>query len=82
VSTLVSRPGVNAVKLRALLNTHLTPANLNEFGRFDDLRATVDQQKAKAYFEGLEGAALPMSRVNMKAAKLLTDFVLRGGMGA
>lgn len=31
-------------------------ANLNEFGRFDDLNATFDQQKAKIYFEDLEGS--------------------------
>ena len=62
------------------MNNHLTEANLNEYGRFDDLRETVDQKKAKVYFEGLEGKALPMFRVNIKAAKLLSDFLLRGGI--
>lgn len=46
--------------------------------RFDDLRQTVNQQRAKAYFEGLEGKPLPMFRVHIKAAKLLSDFLLPG----
>ena len=78
IAAIVSILGLDATKLNALMNTHVTEANLNEYGRFDDLRETVDQQKAKAYFEGLEGKTLPMFRVNIKAAKLLSDFLLRG----
>ena len=48
IDTLVALLGVDKGKLVALLNTHVTPANLNEFGRFDALRRTVDPQKAKA----------------------------------
>ncbi|MDP3637996.1 MAG: HsdR family type I site-specific deoxyribonuclease [Azonexus sp.] len=80
IAAIVSYLGLDPTKLIALINTHLTEANLNEYGRFDDLRETVDQQKAKAYFEGMEGKALPMFRVNIKAAKLLSDFLLRGGI--
>jgi len=79
IATIVGILGLDAKKLIALMNTHVTAANLNEYGRFDDLRETVDQQKAKAYFEGLEGATLPMFRVNIKVAKLLTDFLLQAG---
>jgi type I restriction enzyme R subunit len=61
------------------MNTHVTLANLNEFGRFDDLKATVDQQKAKTYFEGLESKARPLFRVNIRAAKLLQDFIIQAG---
>jgi type I restriction enzyme R subunit len=78
IAAIVADLGVDPTKLIALMNTHLTEANLNEYGRFYDLRETVDQQKAKAYFEGLEGKTLPLSRVNIKAAKLLSDFLLRG----
>ncbi|MDX9835539.1 MAG: hypothetical protein RBT36_10085, partial [Desulfobulbus sp.] len=78
VEAVVACLGVDRTKLIALMNTHVTDANLNEYGRFDDLRATVDQQKAKAYFEvGLEGKTLRLSRVNIKATKLLKDFLLR-----
>lgn len=53
--------------------------NLNEFGRFDDLKDSVDQQKAKTYFESLQGAELPLFRVNIRIAKLLQDFIINGG---
>lgn len=53
--------------------------NLNEFGRFDDLKESVDQQKAKTYFEGLQGAELQLFRVNIRIAKLLQDFIINGG---
>lgn len=80
IAIIVSILGLDATKLMALMNTHVTEANLNEYGRFDDLRKTVDQQKAKAYFEGLEGTTLAISRVNIKTAKLLSDFLLQGGI--
>ena len=80
IDTLVARMGVDKVKLVALLNTRVTQANLNEFGRFDDLKSTVDQQKAKMYFEGLEGTELPLFRVNIRTAKSLQDFIIRGGL--
>lgn len=78
IAAILSALGLDKAKLIALMNTHVTEANLNEYGRFDDLKATVDKQMAKAYFEGLEGTTLPMFRVNIKAAKLLSDFLLQG----
>lgn len=79
IDTLVARLGVDRAKLVALMNTHVTPSNINEFGRFDDLKASIDQQKAKAYFEGLEGKELPLFRVNIRAAKFLENFIIHGG---
>ena len=78
IAAIVACLGLDQAKLVALMSTHITGVNLNEYGQFDDLRATVDQQKAKAYFESLEGTTLPMFRVNIKAAKLLNNFLLRG----
>lgn len=77
IDKLVALLGVDKVKIVALMNTHLTEASLNEFGRFDDLKATVDQRKAKTYLEGLEGKELPLFRVNIRIAKLLRDFVIQ-----
>ena len=31
----------------ALVNTNATEGTLNEYGRFDDLKATIDKQKSK-----------------------------------
>jgi type I restriction enzyme R subunit len=79
VEAIVEILGIDANKLTALMNTNINEANLNEYGRFDDLKATVDQPKAKAYFERMEGAPLPLFRVNIKAATLLKKFILADG---
>lgn len=78
IQAVVATLGVDPMKLTALMAAHVNEVNLNEYGRFDDLRGTVDAQRAKAYFERIEGKPLPMFRVNIKAAKLLSDFVIRG----
>ncbi|RFO95855.1 DEAD/DEAH box helicase [Rhodoferax lacus] len=80
IDTLVALLGVDRAKLVAIMNTHVTQANLNDFGRFDDLKATVDQQMAKAYFEGLEGKQLPLFKVNIRTAKLLQEFIIQGSV--
>lgn len=79
VEDLVGRLGIDAQKLRALMNSSITEANLNDYGRFDALRETIDNAKAKAYFEALEGQPLPDFRVNIKASLLLRQFILAGG---
>lgn len=80
IDMLVALLGVDKAKLVALMNTHVTEANLNEFGRFDDLKATVDQQKAKTYFEGLDGKELPPFRVKIRTAKFLQGIIIQGGL--
>jgi hypothetical protein len=79
VMDLVQALGVDVGKLNAVMAANATEANLNEYGRFDDLKATIDKQKAKAYLESTTGEKLSPARVNIKAASLLRDFVLRGG---
>ena len=61
------------------MNTLTTEANLNEYGRFDDLKASIDKQKAKAYFEKQEGQEILPNRINIKSDRLLRDFILQGG---
>jgi type I restriction enzyme R subunit len=58
---------------------NLNSLNINEYGRFDDLKSTVDKTKAKAYFEKLEGQTLPPFKVNIKVHNLLQSFILNGG---
>ena len=43
--------GVDETKLRVFLNLHVTNDNINEFGRFDELKASVNKDRAKEYFE-------------------------------
>jgi type I restriction enzyme R subunit len=79
VEAIVERLGVDAEKLRALMNSSVTAASLNDYGRFDALRETMDGAKAKSYFEALEGQTLPPFRVKIKASNLLQTFILEGG---
>jgi type I restriction enzyme R subunit len=71
--------GLDEAKLRSLMNTNVTEANINEYGRFDDLKSTVDKTKAKAYFETLENNPIPLFKVNIRIHNLLQEFILRGG---
>lgn len=71
--------GLEEEKLRNMMGLHLTDARINEFGRFEELKKTVDKVKAKAYFEKAEGTALIPPRVNMKTDKILRQFILTGG---
>lgn len=71
--------GLDESQLRALMALKVTEDNINEFGRFDALKATVDKQKAKAYFEAVEGVKIIPPKVPQKVDKLLRSFIITGG---
>jgi type I restriction enzyme R subunit len=71
--------GLNETKLRNMMNAGLNEININEFARFDELKNTVDRQKAKVFFEQLEGATIQNFRVNIKVHNLLLRFIVSGG---
>ncbi len=71
--------GVDDNKLRNLLAANVTEVSINEFGRFDDLKASVDKAKAKGYFEKLEKTTIPAFKVNIRIHSLLQEFILKGG---
>lgn len=66
-------------KLREMMNLNLTESNINEFGRFNALKKTVNEEKAKAYFEAKGQTTLTPRKVNEKTDKLLREFILSGG---
>ena len=78
IDTLVQQLGIDADLLTALMNTNTTEANLNEYGRFDALKASIDKTKAKAHLEKIDGSELSPPRVNMRTATLLRNFILDG----
>lgn len=71
--------GLDEEKLRAMMDMRITDANINEFGRFDALKATADKKRAKAYFEVIEGGNIIPPKIPVKIDKLLRDFILQGG---
>ena len=76
---LVELFGLDNEKLKEMINLNVTESNINDYGRFDDLKNSVDKEKAKAYFEEIEGCTLPLPKVNIKVHNLLKDFILKGG---
>lgn len=71
--------GIDEDLLRRIMEQNVDEKTINEYGRLDDLKATVDKNKAKAYFEAIEGVSIPMFKVNSKVDDLLRRFILAGG---
>lgn len=79
IHVLASVFGLDEKMLHSMMNLHLTTQNINEFGRYDALKNTIDKQKAKLYFESLEGKRLIPPKVSVKADNLLREFIISGG---
>lgn len=79
VRQLASAFGVDIEKLEYLMGLGVTEANLNEYGRFDDLKKTVVKEKAATYFVSEEDRQMSMFEVNKRVEKLLRSFILDGG---
>ena len=71
--------GVDEEKLRNIMSLRLNETNINEFGRYEELKKTVDKAKAREYFEKAEGIKLIPPKVNIKVDNLLRKFILSGG---
>ncbi len=71
--------GLDETKLRNLMDININKANINEYGRFDELKSTVDKSKAKEYFEALESESIAAFKVNIKVHNLLQKFIIDGG---
>lgn len=71
--------GLDENKLRAMMELNLNELNINEFGRLDDLKKSVDKQKARAYFESVEGTKVLPYKVNIRVDSILRKFILSGG---
>jgi len=71
--------GLDEELLRQMMSMKLAETTLNEFGRFDLLKNSVDKQKAKSYFENITGNTLTTFKINVKTSDLLKRFILEGG---
>ena len=70
--------GINAKMLTELVEIHPTEANLNEFGRYDSLKATLDIEKAIAYFSKVEGKDVSKFQARTKFDNLTHKFIVEG----
>lgn len=76
IHTIVTAFGLDEKELRSMLGQHVTAANINEFGRYDALKTTVDKKTAKTYLEKREGKKIIPPKVNIKVDKILRNFII------
>ena len=76
IMKLVDSLGIDAEKLKKMINNDVNELNIDNYGRFTDLKNTADKIKAKEYFEKLEGVKIMPLEVNMKIHNLLKEFIL------
>lgn len=79
ISRLSQVLGLDESKLRRLMNSGITELNINQFGRLDELKDTIDKVKAKEYFEGIAGTTIAPFKINIKIHDLLVRFIIKGG---
>ena len=71
--------GYDETILRDLVMSRPSEANLNDFGRFDKLRSTLDPEIAAKYFEEKNKKKVPKPIVIRDAENLIKSFILSGG---
>ena len=80
IEQVVSAFGLNRRLLEQILGSGtVTEANLDEYGRFNRLVASVDRAKAKPYLETALGTPLSIPAYNVKITAVLREFLLSGG---
>ncbi len=79
IDKIVDALGVDKTLLKAMLNTGITKANINEYGRFNNLRESVDKNKAREYFNQRDNENLPVFKLNIAIDNILRDFILSNG---
>ena len=76
---VVKYTGCDETLLTEMTEQHIAEDELNQYGRFDRLKKSIDIEAAKRYFEELEGKPLPLFIVNNRLEQLLKEFILAGG---
>jgi type I restriction enzyme R subunit len=71
--------GLDEEILRSMMGLKLTERNINEYGRFDALKATVDKSKARAFFEKQQNTTISPFMVSTLSDGILRKFLLEGG---
>ncbi|HML68505.1 MAG TPA: HsdR family type I site-specific deoxyribonuclease [Clostridia bacterium] len=71
--------GIDEEVLRSFMKLHVTQADINAFGRFDQLKNSLSWPAAKAYLDRFESEPLPMPRVRIKVDMMLRKFILEDG---
>lgn len=70
--------GLDQNILTEMMALNLNADNINEFGRFDKLKDSVDKTRAKKFLEEQLETTLSMAEVNKRIYRVLKAFVLTG----
>ncbi|RJL23785.1 type I restriction endonuclease subunit R [Pectobacterium polaris] len=76
LNAVVNALGLDKGLLIALMADSVNDKNLNDFGRFDALKESVDKAKAKVYFEKQDGVTIPLFKLNIRIEQFLKQFIL------
>ena len=79
INAVIEALGLDENLFRQMLDLHLTEQNIDEFGRFTNLKNSVDKAKAKAFFEERTGNTLAIFKVNIEIHNFLKEFILTNG---
>lgn len=77
ISILHDATGLNISMMTNILKGDVDERNINEFNRFDNLKLTLDLQKAKVFVSKVEGNNVAARLVVPKVDKLLRMFILQ-----
>ncbi len=77
IQALVDILWLDKSRLMVLLDANVTEEKLNEFGRFDALKESVNKERAGRAFEILDGVH-PGWKVGIRIDRTLSDFILKG----
>lgn len=75
INGVVNALGLDKKLLTALMVDSVNAKNLNDFGRFDALKESVDKAKAKIYFEKEDGITIPLFKLNIRIEQFLKQFI-------
>ena len=73
---LTEATGLNALMMSKIMSSDVNEQNLNEFNRFEDLKNTVDLNKAKTFVEKVNGYEIRPRMVMPQLDNLLRLFIL------
>lgn len=80
ISILHDATGLNVSMMTNILKGDVDERNINEFNRFDNLKLTLDLQKARIFVSKVEGNDVAARLVVPKVDKLLRMFILQPQM--
>ncbi|ELY4300764.1 type I restriction endonuclease subunit R [Cronobacter turicensis] len=75
INVVVNALGLDKALLIALMIDSVNTKNLNDFGRFDALKESVDKAKAKIYFEKQDGVIISPFKLNIRIDQFLKQFI-------